>query len=310
MTSTARWGVGFALLLVTSWALAGCEGKEKESPYVDALVVMREATKLRMAPAEFAGVVTELTLGTELLAVREDAEVSYDTTFADVQLTDGTTGFIERKYVGPPSEWQQVVDLRDSIAHAQPQATGIVESRANLRLGPGRDTRILDSIAGKTEFSMIRREGLMKGDTKEIWYLVDLGQGLVGYMFTRQLEFQHPGNLPPHVRYRRVVAWRPIGETTEHPTYVVGTIGDGDLDCDFDRVEIFAWDAGTGAYGTMFTLKDIRGILPLNVDDTTQPRNFEVREIKDDEILVTVWSDTRPAKVLETRSEPATALLH
>jgi len=302
--------LSIVLLLVVVWALTGCEGKEKESPYVDPVVVMREGTKLRMAPAEFAGVVAELALGTEMLAVREDAEVSYDTTFADVQLADGTTGFIERIYVGPPSEWQQVLDLRALAGEIQPQATGIVESRANLRLGPGRDTRILESIAGKTSFSMLRREGLMNGDNKEIWYLVDLGEGRVGYMFTRQLEFQHPRNLPPHVRYRRVVAWRTIGEATEHPTYVVGSIGDGDLGCDFDRVEILAWDGGTGAYGTMFTLKDIRGILPLNINEDAQPRTFEIRESKDGETVVTVWSDTRPAKVVETRSEPASTILH
>ncbi len=305
-----RWWIPLLVVAGLAGMGMGCAGGEQVSPFTDALVVMREGTKLRMAPAEFGGVVDQLPLGTDVLAVPEDAEVSYDAAWAEVELADGRTGFIERIYLGPPSEWQQVVALRDSIAGAQPQATGTLATRANLRLEPHRGGRILDAVAGGTPFEMFLRVATMKGEDKEIWYLVDLGQGRVGYVFTRQLDVDPPRDLPPHTRYRRMVAWRQMGGDAEHPTVVVGSIGDGDLGCDFDRVEVYAWDAGAGGYGTMFSRRDLRGILPIETAEVDGRWTFTVRQLTDDGVEATVWSDTRPARVLETRHEPPSPYLH
>ncbi len=288
----------------------GCGPREEIPKYTEPLVVMREGTKLLLAPADFAGVVDHASLGTALKAVPEEAEVSYDLAYAEVELADGQLGFIERKYLGTPAEWQQVLDLRASAAGIQPQANGTLESRANLRIAPGRDTRILDSIAGKTEFQMYSRVAIMNGDDKEIWYLVDVGKGRIGYMFTRQLDFAVPRAFPPYTKYRRTVAWQTMGGDPDHPTYIAASIGDGDRGCDFDKVEIYAWD-GTGAYyATVFVESELQGLLPITTDDVDGKWFFELRELKDDGIEVERWSDTRPGRVVETRVEPSDGILH
>jgi len=288
----------------------GCGPREEVPKYTEPLVVMRDGTKLLMAPADFAGIVDNTTLGTELKAVPAEADVSYDTSYAEVELADGQQGFIERKYLGKAPEWQQVLELRASAVGIQSQATGNLESRANLRLGPGRDTRILDSIAGKTAFQMYRRIAIMSGDDKEIWYLVDVGKDRVGYIFTRQLDFDVPSEFPPYTKYRRTVAWLTLGGDPDHPTYLAASIGDGDRDCDFDKVEIYAWDGPGVYYATVFVESGLTGVLPVVTEEVEGKWFFELRELKDEGIEAKRWSDTRPARVVETTMEESDGILH
>jgi hypothetical protein len=296
--------------VVVLGGLGGCKPKVEESPFTESLVVMVEGTKLLMAPADFAGVVDQLALGTQVMAVPADTEVVYDTTYAEVELAYGRTGFIERTLLGPQEEWQQVEDLRSDVAGLQVQAVGTITARSNLRLEPQRDSRVIDSVPGKTAFEMYRRVASMDGDTKEIWYLVDLGEDRVGYLFTRQLDFEPPRDLPGHARYRRKVAWHAMGGAEEHPTWLVASAGDGDLGCDFDQVEIYAWDPSTGAYGTMFHVEDLKAVLPVDVEERDGVWHFVLREMGEGETVATRWSDTRPAKVVETWTEPASPYLH
>lgn len=290
--------------------LGGCKPKEEESPFTESLVVMVEGTKLLMAPADFAGVVDRLALGTEVMAVSADADVVYDTTYAEVELAFSRTGFIERERLGPVEEWQQVLDLRAAVDAQQVQAVGTITARSNLRIEPQRDSRVIDSVPGKTPFEMYRRVASMNGDKKEIWYLVDLGKGRVGYLFTRQLDFDPPRNLPSHSRYRRKVSWRALDGDGDQTTWLVASVGDGDLGCDFDRVDIYAWDPSTVAYGTMFHVEDLKGILPVDVAEQDGVWTFVLREMGDGETVATRWSDRRPAKVVETWTEPETEFLH
>ena len=263
MYARTRWAAGCLggiLALVALAALAGsmaCGGGEEVPRFTEARVVMNEGVDLRRAPAEFAGVVEVMALGTPVTAVPDATDVSHDDTYLEVQLEDGRSGFVERPSLGMPEEWQLVLDLRASVEGATAQSTGTLKSRANLRLAPGRDSRQLDSIAGKTPFSMYRRVAVMAGEDKEIWYLIDVGEGRIGYMYTRKLEFEVPRDLPSHARYRRTVAWQSLGGDEDHPTWLVASAGDGDLGCDYDQAEIYAWDPATGAYGTMFTKKDL-----------------------------------------------------
>jgi len=305
-----EWVIGGLTAAALAGSLAGCKPKVEESPFTDPLVVMVEGTKLLMAPADFAGVVDTLPLGTSVMAVPADADVVYDTTYVEVETAFSRTGFIERERLGPPSEWQMVEDLRASVAGQQVQAAGIVSSRSNLRLEPQRDSRVIDSVPGKTPFEMYRRVAAMEGETKEIWYLVDLGKDRVGYLFTRQLEFEPPRDLPGYTRYRRKVAWRSLGGDEDHPTWLVASASDGDLGCDFDQVDIYAWDPSTFAYGTMFHTEELHGILPVDIEQQDGVWTFVLREKGEGETAATRWSDTRPAKVVETWSEPATPYLH
>jgi len=296
-----------ALLLA---AIPACGPREEVPKYTVPLVVMREGTKLLMAPADFAGVVDYASLGAEIKAVPAETDVSYDTSYAEVELADGQQGFIERKFLGTPAEWQEVVDLRATIEGIQPQASGVLESRANLRLGPGRDTRILDSIAGKTEFQMYRRVAIMNGDDKEIWYVVDVGKGRVGYIFTRQLDFDVPRVFPPYTKYRRTVAWHTLGGDPDHPTYLAASIGDGDRGCDYDKVEIYAWDGPGAYYATVFVESELTGVLPIATEEVEGMWHFELRTLIDEGIEVNRWKDSRPGRIVETRTEPSDGLLH
>jgi hypothetical protein len=292
------------LLSILVPGVQGCGPKEEVPKYTEPWVVMRQDTKVLMAPADFAGVIGTLDLGAALLAVPVEAEVSYDTSYAEIETTEGGEGFVERKFLGDAAEWQQVADLRASIRGEQAQATGELSQRANLRLGPGRETRILDSIAGKTPFEMYSRVAIMVGEEKEIWYLVDTGEGRVGYMFTRQLDWDVPKVFPPYTKYRRTVAWSTMGGDEQHPTYIAASIGDGDRDCDFDKVEVYAWDGG-GYYATVLVKSELMGVLPLNLEQVEGTWYFEIRTLTDDGIQVQRYKDQpRPSRVVETRDEP------
>jgi hypothetical protein len=289
----------------------GCAGGEVESKFTESRAVLSEGAKLRLAPAEFAGVIEELALGTPVTAVADHAEVSHDDLYVEVELADGRSGFVERAALGSTAEWQQVLDLRASIEGLQAQATGQLKTRSNLRIAPGQQARVMASVAGKTPFGMFRRVGVMEGEDKEIWYLVDLGEDRVGYVFTRKLEFAVPRNMPSHARYRRTVGWQRLGGGDDHPTWLVASAGEGDLGCDFDRAEIYAWDPGNGAYGTMFTKKELRGVLPLGSEEVDGTWTFIMRTLNEDgSVTATRWSDSRPARIVESWSEDASEYLH
>jgi len=291
--------------------LLGCGGGDEGPKFTEPRAVMSDGAKLRLAPAEFAGVVEEMALGTSVTAVPDRAEVSHDDLYVEVELADGRSGFVERDSLGAREEWQQVLDLRASIVGLQPQATGKLKNRSHLRIAPGSDARVLLSAAGKTGFDMYRRVGVMDGEDKEIWYLVDLGEERVGYVFTRKLEFAVPRQLPSHARYRRTVAWQQLGGGEDHPTWLIASAGEGDLGCDYDRVEIYAWDPGVGAYGTMFTKKELRGVLPVGSEEQEGTWHFVLRELEEGGgVTATKWSDSRPARVVETWSEEASGYLH
>lgn len=317
MYARMRWAAGCLggiLALVALAALAGsmaCGEGEEVPKFTDARVVMNEGVDLRRAPAEFAGVVEVMALGTPVTSVPDATDVSHDDTYLEVQLEDGRSGFVERGSLGIPEEWQRVVDLRVSVEGATAQSSGTLKSRANLRLAPGRDSRLLDSIAGKTPFSMYRRVAVMAEEDKEIWYLIDVGEGRIGYMYTRKLDFEVPRDLPSHARYRRTVAWQSLGGDEDHATWLVASASDGDLGCDYDQAEIYAWDPGTGAYGTMFTKKGLKGVLPLESEERDGVWHFVLRELlAEGGVTATRWADKRPAKVVETWQEEATTSIH
>ena len=304
-------GRGRGWLALVALVALGCGGGEAEPKFTEPRVVLSDGAKLRLAPAEFAGVVEEMTLGTAVTAVAGKTEVSHDDEYVEVELDDGRVGFVERTSLGSTAEWQQVLDLRASIDGLQAQAGGQLKNRSNLRIAPGKQSRVLASVPGKTPFGMFRRVGVMEGEDKEIWYLVDLGEDRVGYVFTRKLDFAVPRNLPSHARYRRTVGWQQLGGETEHPTWLIASAGEGDLGCDFDRAEIYAWDPVSGAYGTMFTKKELRGVLPLGSEEVAGTWNFVLRTLNEDgSVTATRWSDSRPARVVETWSEDASGYLH
>jgi hypothetical protein len=168
-----------------------------------------------------------------------------------VRMRDGREGYLARKMVGGEEIIRKTQELRKSIEGVPPQAEGVIKTKANFRLRPGRRFPVVEVLPPGKRFEMYERvatlrrqpapgtgepataarpgQGLKAPQSpdladgpanrqakKDIWYKVKIEDGRVGYIYTYNLRFTPPEDIARMVTWMRLLAWRTIN-TTDDP---------------------------------------------------------------------------------------------
>ncbi len=168
-----------------------------------------------------------------------------------VRLRDGREGYLARKMVGGEEIIRKTHELRRSIEGVPPQAEGVIKSKANFRLQPGRRYPVVEVLPPGKRFEMYERVATLRrlpapgtADSlhstrpghglnspqapditahsadqqtkKDVWYKVKIEDGRVGYIYTYNLRFTPPEDIARMVTWLRLLAWRTVN-TTDDP---------------------------------------------------------------------------------------------
>ena len=198
-----------------------------------------------------------------------------------VRTRDGREGYLFNKLVAGEKIIRRTLELKRSIERLPVQAEGILKSKANFRLYPGRDHKTLDLIPQGAKFEMYERvvtlrrtqdhvrpaaskptgpvgnpapEPAAVGPTpdeavkKDVWYKVKLEDGRVGFIYTHNLKFTPPPEIvAKKVNWLRIVAWRAVSATDDpdfgaKKNYVVAYAPLGkDPGCDYTQLYYMFW---------------------------------------------------------------------
>ncbi|MCA1960806.1 MAG: SH3 domain-containing protein [Desulfomonile sp.] len=235
-----------------------------------------------------------------------------------VRTREGREGYLDQKMVGGEDIIRRTNELRRSIEGVPVQAEGVIKSKANFRLDPGRNQPVLEVLPPGKKFEMYERvvtlqrsgpasdrlttrgpgddqaaaeeeppqSGESADDTtkKDVWYKVKVEDGRVGYVYTHNLRFTPPEDIARQVPFMRLVAWRPVG-TTDDPdygaknNYVAAYAPIGkDPGCDYTRLYFMSWSKLHKRLNPSWQSK-ISGVLPITDFHYEGKPGFSVRSL-------------------------------
>jgi len=235
-----------------------------------------------------------------------------------VRTREGREGYLDQKMVGGEDIIRRTNELRRSIEGVPVQAEGVIKSKANFRLEPGRNHPVLEVLPPGKKFEMYERvvtlqragapsdksptrgsgddqaaseeeppqSGELSDDTakKDVWYKVKVEDGRVGYLYTHNIRFTPPEDIARQVPFMRLVAWRPVG-TTDDPdygaksNYVAAYAPIGkDPGCDYSRLYFMSWSKLHKRHSPSWQSK-ISGVLPITDFHFEGKPGFSVRSL-------------------------------
>jgi len=233
-----------------------------------------------------------------------------------VRTRDGREGYIDQRMVGGEEIIRKTFTLRRSIEGRPVQAEGIIKSKANFRLDPGRHHQVLEVLPPGKKLEMYERVVTFRRipapggrvtasgrpDTrftpdeirpgiddssdeeakKDVWYKVKIEDGRVGYIYTHNLRFTPPDDIARMVPFMRLLAWRAIS-TTDDPdlgvknNYVAAYAPVGkDPGCDYTRLYVVSWSKRLKRHIISRQLR-LTGVLPLTNFHYEGKPGFSVR---------------------------------
>jgi uncharacterized protein YgiM (DUF1202 family) len=310
----------------------GCHSKRTdiEAQQGRRLTVIVGEEGLYQQPDRLSRKVTTLSFGQEV-TVLERKRPATAHGWEEIHAGQKLSGFVRSSTLGPPELIEKLRGLMKSIEGVEPQAVGVTTAATNFRLEPGSEGQVIEKLPAGTRFEMFERQATLTPQVvnpvaggpketkarKEVWYKVRLPDGRVGYIYTRNLEFEPPTELTEYTRSRRTVAWLKLrslkSETSDSVNeYLVAYATPGvDFGADYNRVEIYIWD-GKG-YQTAFAQSSLQGILPIHVIHEGNDVFFELRELDNKQpghVLVRRYHFPHPIKEVGRSNVEAAVGLH
>jgi hypothetical protein len=198
-----------------------------------------------------------------------------------VRMRDGREGYIEEKVVGGEEIIRLTQELRRSIEGVPAQAEGVIKTKANFRLAPGRGQQVVEMLAPGKKLEMYERVATVQrpastvektppggrpapenppdgdgpsnaeyaGDPikKDVWYKVKIEDGRVGYIYTHNLQLTPPDDIAREVPFMRLLAWRAVSAIDDPDmgaknNYIAAYAPIGkDPGCDYTRLYFITW---------------------------------------------------------------------
>ncbi|MGO9567726.1 MAG: hypothetical protein ACLP5H_09310 [Desulfomonilaceae bacterium] len=229
---------------------------------------------------------------------------------------DGREGYLDQKVVGGQEIILKTQELRRSIEGMPPQAEGIIHTKANFRLEPGRQYEIIEILPPGKKFEVYERvvsvrrpsspaekiatrgkagnqtvsledaasvdETLDDQVKKDVWYKVKIEDGRVGYVYTHNMRLTPPEDIARTVPFMRMVGWRTVSSTDDPDrgaknNYVVAYAPIGkDAGCDYTRLYFMNWSTKLGKRIISWQLP-ISGVLPITNYHFEGKPGFSVR---------------------------------
>ncbi len=228
-----------------------------------------------------------------------------------VRVRDGREGYVEDKVVGGQEVIMLTRDLRLSIEGRPVQAEGVIKTKANFRLKPGRE-EIIEILAPGKKFEIYERVVTVKRPStsatrgrpdgrgqsledaaavdepsldalkKDVWYKVKLEDGRVGYIYTHNMKLTPPEDIARIVPYMRMVGWRTVNSTDDPDrgaknNFIVAYAPIGkDAGCDYNRLYFMSWSTKLKKRVPSWQLK-LNGVLPITNYHSEGRPGFSVR---------------------------------
>ena len=261
--------------------------------------------------AYVAGV--QATLRDHVAAVYEKAGVvkngervevlDHDRRFVKVRTKDGTTGWMEQRYLVSQEVFDQIQKLTADNQNDPVQARGVTRNDTNLHVEPGRDTEHLYQISSGEKLSLLKRgtaekpgavaalsrstsHSAMPGNKKnehdkkpvpaiEDWWLVRDSHNRVGWVLARMIDLDVPLDVAQYAEGQRIVAFFVLNQVQDGDKKVAQYLTvlteprDG-LPFDFNQIRVFTWNVRRHRYETAYRER-MEGVLPVTVSQ----ENFE-----------------------------------
>jgi hypothetical protein len=224
---------------------------------------------------------------------------------------DGREGYLDQKVVGGQEIILKTQELRRSIEGMPPQAEGVIHTKANFRLEPGRQYDVIEILPPGKKFEVYERvvsvrrpgsptrgktgnqgssleevasvdEGLDDQAKKDVWYKVKIEDGRVGYVYTYNMRLTPPDDIARLVPFMRMVGWRTVNSTDDPDqgaknNYIVAYAPIGkDPGCDYTRLYFMNWSTGLKRRSPAWQLP-INGVLPITNYHFEGKPGFSVR---------------------------------
>jgi len=225
--------------------------------------------------------------------------LDHDRRFVKVRTADGTTGWMEQRYLVSQEVFDQIQKLTADNQNDPVQARGATRNDTNLHVEPGRDTEHLYQISSGEKLSLLKRGTAEKpgavavpsrsakpGSKKneqdkkpvpviEDWWLVRDSHNRVGWVLARMIDLDVPLDIAQYAEGQRIVAFFVLNQVQDGDRKVAQYLTvlsepkDG-LPFDFNQIRVFTWNVRRHRYETAYRER-MEGILPVTVSQ----ENFE-----------------------------------
>lgn len=263
--------------------------------------------KLRQTANENSEVILNLPAETPLSLVDKVGD-SYR-----ARVRDGREGYVDVKVVGGQEIIDRTTTLRRSIEGMPVQAEGVIKTKANFRLEPGREPEIIEMLPPGKKLEVYERvitvkrpntsatrgrpgsQGQSLEDAaavdepssfdqvkKDVWYKVKLDDGRVGYVFTHNMKLTPPEDIARIVPFMRMVGWRTVNTTDDQDrgaknNFIVAYAPIGkDPGCDYTRLFFMNWSTKLKRRVISWQFR-LNGVLPVTNYHSEGKPGFSVR---------------------------------
>jgi len=229
--------------------------------------------------------------------------LDHDRRFVKVRTADGTTGWMEQRYLVSQEVFDQIQKLTADNQNDPVQARGATRNDTNLHVEPGRDTEHLYQISSGEKLSLLKRDTAEKpgavaalsrstshssvpGSNKneqdkkpvpviEDWWLVRDSHNRVGWVLARMIDLDIPLDVAQYAEGQRIVAFFVLNQVQDGDKRVaqyltVLTEPKDGLPFDFNQIRVFTWNVRRHRYETAYRER-MEGVLPVTVSE----ENFE-----------------------------------
>ena len=225
--------------------------------------------------------------------------LDHDRRFVKVRTADGTTGWMEQRYLVSQEVFDQIQKLTADNQNDPVQARGVTRNDTNLHVEPGRDTEHLYQISSGEKLSLLKRDTAEKpgavaalsraakpGSKKneqdgkpvpviEDWWLVRDSHNRVGWVLSRMIDLDVPLDVAQYAEGQRIIAFFVLNQVQDGDKKVaqyltVLTEPKDGLPFDFNQIRVFTWNVKRHRYETAYRER-MEGVLPVTVSQ----ENFE-----------------------------------
>ncbi|OYT72393.1 MAG: hypothetical protein CFK52_05080 [Chloracidobacterium sp. CP2_5A] len=217
---------------------------------------------------------------------------------------DGKVGWVEARHLVPRKLLDACLALDQEFAAVQPQIGGRLKRETRLRIQPRRDSAVITTLKGGTEFDILLRRRVERRavvtdesenpsadetDVKyDAWYLARFPESAIyriGWLYGGSVEIVEPPAIAGIVGGgRRMVGAIPFGVTldksgTALKNYFIldKQIFSNDPIADFDRIYVVRLDPKSGNYTSAYYELPIRGVYPVGYrNDSDTEATFTV----------------------------------
>ncbi|HMK34592.1 MAG TPA: SH3 domain-containing protein [Desulfomonilaceae bacterium] len=235
-----------------------------------------------------------------------------------VRSRDGREGYLEQKVIGGQEIIQRTHELRRSIEGMPAQGEGVIKTKANFRLDPGRQHEVIEVLPPGKKLEVYERVVTLRRNPppgeksatrgrpggqqvaledvpgvedvsddsvkKDVWYKVKIEDGRVGYIYTHNMSLTPPEDIAREVPFMRMVAWRAVTSIDDPDrgaknNYIVAYAPIGkDAGCDYTRLYFMSWSAKLHRR-SVSPLQKLNGVLPITNYHFEGKPGFSVRSL-------------------------------